>query len=53
MTGDRGLNAVRRDLRDMGDVAICFSGGLDSTVLADLAHRELGDRAVAGRRDSY
>ena len=47
MTGDRGLDAVRRDLRDMGDVAICFSGGLDSTVLADLAHRELGDRAVA------
>ena len=47
MTGDRGLDAVRRDLRDMSDVAICFSGGLDSTVLADLAHRELGDRAVA------
>ena len=47
MTGDRGLDAVRRDLRDMGGVAICFSGGLDSTVLADLAHRELGDRAVA------
>ena len=44
---DRGLDAVRRDLRDMGGVAICFSGGLDSTVLADLAHKELGDRAVA------
>ena len=47
MTVDRGLDAVRRDLRDMGGVAICFSGGLDSTVLADLAHKELGDRAVA------
>ena len=47
MKGDPRLDAVRNDLREMGGVAICFSGGLDSTVLADLAFGELGERAVA------
>lgn len=31
----------------MDGCAVCFSGGLDSTVLMDIAHKALGDRAVA------
>lgn len=51
MSTDRRLDAVREDLRRMGSVAICFSGGLDSTVLADIAFKELGDRAIAVMAD--
>lgn len=51
MPTDRRLDAVREDLKHMGSVAICFSGGLDSTVLADIAFRELGDRAIAVMAD--
>ena len=34
-------------LSETGGCAVCFSGGLDSTVLMDIAHRVLGDGAVA------
>ena len=41
------MERLESRLADMNGCAICFSGGLDSTVLMDIANRILGEKAVA------
>ncbi len=44
---DDRIGRLKDCLLEMGSCVICYSGGLDSTALMDIAHRTLGDDAVA------
>ena len=41
------LNALKDYIKDLGSLAIGFSGGVDSTFLLAVAHEVLGDKAIA------
>ena len=41
------LDALKEYIRNLGSLAVGFSGGVDSTFLLAVAHEVLGDRAIA------
>jgi uncharacterized protein len=41
------LDALRRTIRQLDSCAVAFSGGVDSTLVLQIAHEVLGERAIA------
>jgi uncharacterized protein len=46
------MRSIENAMAQRGSILIAFSGGVDSSVLAVLAHKSLGDRAIAVTADS-
>ncbi len=52
MSTDDKMHSIINGLQKRGSVLVAFSGGVDSSLLAALAYRTLGDRAIAVTADS-
>ena len=52
MTIDNKMQSIIEALKERGSALVAFSGGVDSSVLAALAFRALGDRALAVTADA-
>lgn len=49
---DKKIERLRRTIGALGSVAVAFSGGADSTLVAKIARDELGEKAIAVTIDS-
>lgn len=49
---DKKIGKLREVIRVKGELAVGFSGGIDSSLIACVAYQELGDKAVAVTIDS-
>lgn len=47
MLTDEKINQLKQVIAGMGSVVVAYSGGVDSTLLVQVAHECLGDKAVA------
>ena len=52
MTIDNKMQSIIEALKERGSALVAFSGGVDSSVLAALAYRALGDHALAVTADA-
>ena len=43
---DEKLTQLQTTLKEMGRVAVAYSGGIDSTLLLKIAHDTLGENAI-------
>lgn len=52
MSINNKMRSIKNAMAQKASVLVAFSGGVDSSVLAALAHRALGERAIAVTADS-